>query len=124
MDVKSNGQLDQKSILSCIIRWCIFIAFIAWFNNGYYNDYKELNALAYQGVTSRVTAISKWRSHGTRGHSYYVAAYFNVSGRRVDTTHIVLESDYNSIYVGKQLTVTYLPTNPSVNRFGRVTSYR
>src|SRR5579884_1442645 len=88
-----------------------------------YHDISTLKDLQARGRTTYAQITHK-RIYSGKSTSYYLYYTFMVGETTFQSRASVARSRYNSVQVGDPLLVTYLPTDPSVNRAGIVDEAR
>lgn len=75
--------------------------------------------LAQEGRTAAAQVNAKHRTSG-RSPRYYVDYTFTVGSKVLEGSQSVSEETYLGTAVGSQQTITYLPSNPDLQRLGTV----
>ncbi len=84
------------------------------------NDVRELQTLASHGSRTAGHVYDK-RSYSGKQRSYYLYYTLDVGRYHGQDRASVNSSTYDSTNVGGTLTVTYMPANPAIHRYGVVT---
>ena len=83
------------------------------------SNYQELNLLLHEGRVTRAEVTDKSSTSG-KSESYHLKCQFEVDGRMEETWESISRETYRHTHLGDQITITYLPANPSQSRMGRV----
>ena len=86
---------------------------------GLFTILHDVTQLAQKGRTTAAQVTAKHRTFG-RSRRYYVDYRFNVGSKVVEGSQSVPEETYMGTAEGSQQTITYLPSDPNLQRLGTV----